>query len=84
MMGAYNFYERNKKTIDRLHTWSLETLIGCRLEVIRAMQEFNPPGDPEEYKEFLTCAKKEFEKHIKLKTQQQRSTEEVKYEESVI
>jgi hypothetical protein len=28
-MEDYNFYERNKKTIDKLHTWDLLTLIDC-------------------------------------------------------
>lgn len=81
-MGSYNFYERNKKTIDELPNWSLKELIGVREVAIRELENVRPTCHPD-FIEMLECSKKELDKHIRLKTQQQRSTEEVSYENVV-
>jgi hypothetical protein len=65
-MEKYNFYERNKRSIERLPTWSLETLVGCWNVAVREIKNLTPTCHPD-YVEMLHCAKKEFEKNIQLK-----------------
>lgn len=67
-MKKYNFYERNKKSIEKLPYWSLKELIGC-VNVVASEQADLPAHAHPDFIEFLRCAKKEFEKHIKLKQQ---------------
>lgn len=76
-MEDYNFYERNKKTIDKLHTWSLLHLIDCLNLVAKEISQLPSDAHPH-LVEFLECAKKEFEKHVKSK--QQKITENVGHE----
>ncbi len=67
-MEKYNFYERNKKGLEKLPSWSLGQLIGCVNLVATELADLPPDAHPD-FVEMLKCSKKEFEKHIKLKTQ---------------
>lgn len=65
-MKEYNFYERNKKSIEKLPAWPIKELIDCVNLIATELADLPPNAHPD-YIEFLRCAKKEFEKHIELK-----------------